>query len=447
MRSAVRSAVVAVCWLAVSTAHAVGACGDGLPTSTVASPAARDRAWQTDSVSYLGETHNALVYLPEGYPARSPYPVVYLLHGWAMGPDMWMRSDLQAEADRRGYVLVAPEGEAPGLTPSWYSCQARLPYPGGTDWQVSFCEWFFDGVLPHVEATYAVRRDAGGRALAGYSMGGKGALSLAAHRPDLFAATAAYGPIVDLRDYSGLYDIPAVYGPRDENALPYAADSPIELAANMQGLSIALFHGAEDTEWAHYSQSRRMHEALDALGYRHVWEELPDVEHDVTTHMIAATCEMLDAAFSASPVQRTSWRFRFAGRRSWQVYDALLVKTDPLAWTEVLKVTTDGFRAVSGDAFRYVSAPEYEPLAGYSIAITDVSGERAMTQTAVADARGRLTVVLGAGEYDVSIALTSPTPTLEGGSTAEPTDVAPPPTVPTSRQPPGVRWLPLLLRG
>jgi len=447
MHSTIRSAALAVWWLVMSLAHAaVGACSSDLPARPVAPPSVRDRAWRADSVSYLGETHNALVYLPEGYPARSPYPVVYLLHGWAMGPDMWMRSDLQAEADRRGYVLVAPEGEAPGLTPSWYSCQAGLPYPRGTDWQVPFCEWFYDGVIPHVETTYRVRRDAGGRAVAGYSMGGKGALSLAALHPDLFAAAVAYGAIVDLRDYAGLYDISAVYGPLSENELYYAADSPIELVPNLQGLSIALFHGADDTEWAHFSQSRRLHEALDALGYPHIWEELPGVEHDVTTYMITRTCEILAGVFSALPTQRPPWRFRFAGRLSWQVYDALLVKTDPLVWTEVSGVTADGFRAVSGDSFGYVSAAEYEPLAEYSITIADLSGGQATAHRTAADAQGRLSVSVDAGEYAVSVAQASPTPFVTSEHLAAPRGTLPPTGVPKCRHWLGAFRLPLILR-
>jgi S-formylglutathione hydrolase FrmB len=359
--------------------------------------------WVYTDVAYRGETHQVNVYLPASYPGAAPFPVVYMLHGWGMHPEMWQRSDVEGQAELYDLVLVAVEGDADAIAPSWYSRQTNLPYPAGGDWTISFYEWFFDGVLPWVETNYLVRTDPGGRGLMGFSMGGKGALSLAGHRPDLFAATVDIAGVTDLRDYSTEYEIPETYGPLGWNEMVYAADSPIDLAPNLKGLSITMLHGDADT-WVDNDQSRRMSQALDELGYPHLWEELPGQDHEpVTTYEITRSFERLAAAFDASYHPPTAWRYRFADDLAREVYGTVLTKTNPLTWTEVLSVTDRGFEMMSGDAISVTTAGVYTPQASYVVTVTNLTqGGSAVRQT-TADGGGRLTLAFPAGRYRATI--------------------------------------------
>ena len=395
-------------------------CAESRATGTILAPPShpaidaplipgRDRAvadqagqWVYASVSYRGEAHDVNVYLPTGYPGDAPYPAVYLLHGWGMDPGMWYRDDVQTEADSAAFVLVAVEGDDGDIAPSWYSRETDLPVPAGSDWTVSFYDWFFDGVLPWVEANYEVRAGPAGRAIVGFSMGGKGALSLAGHRPDLFAAAVGIAGVMDLRDYSAQYEVPDVYGPLAGNGITYAADSPIDLAANLAGVSVALLHGDSDT-WVDHEQSRRMSKALGELGYPHYWEEIPGQDHEpVTTYQITVTFRHLTAALAAySPP--SAWRYRFADDLTREVYGTELAKTDPLTWTEVIGVIPSGFEAASGDAFVITTAPVYSPGASYVVSMADLMGEASTSTTVVADQLGHLSLEVRAGHYRVSI--------------------------------------------
>jgi S-formylglutathione hydrolase FrmB len=360
-------------------------------------------AWIDTAVTYLGETHEVLVYLPATYPLQAPHPVVYLLHGHGQSPSWWKRSDVQGQADTNNLVLVAVEGDTGDIIASWYSRQADLPWPDGPDWGVSFYEWFFEGVLPWVESTYDVRTDPGGRAIAGFSMGGKGALSLAGYRPDLFSAAAAIAGVMDLRDYSAWFEISDVYGPLAGNEIVYASDSPVYLAPNLKGLSVTLLHGAEDGLVSR-EQSRKMSRALADLGYPHRWEEIPGQDHEpVSTYEITRTFERIAEALEAPYNPPTAWRYRFADDRMRQVYGTTITKTDLLTWTEVMSVTSLGFDADSGDAFSIATASLYAPLSPHTVTVDDLSREMGTVRVVTATHDGRLLLSLPAGRFRVTI--------------------------------------------
>ncbi|GBD09000.1 hypothetical protein HRbin22_01247 [Candidatus Thermoflexus japonica] len=318
----------------------------GMPPTVAKAQGLSGGRWESWTVEWGGEAHEVRVYRPAGFPSHRPYPVVYLLSGWAMGLGMWERPDLQQAADAAHVLLVALQGEDEGV-PSYYSIYSGLPWPGGSAWKVSFYNWFFQGVMPWVERRYPVRRDAGGRALVGFSMGGKGAFSLAAHRPDQFVAAVSIGGVLDLT----LHDseaLRAVYGPRDANRFRYAADNPVELAPNLQGLSLLILHGAADPEVSP-AHSRRMHETLQALGYPHIWEEIPGMGHEVSTYTIERTFAVLREAFGRPRAVPSSWRYRFAAATARTVYRMTVIKSDPATWSEVWSISPEELEVRTGD--------------------------------------------------------------------------------------------------
>jgi endo-1,4-beta-xylanase len=148
-----------------------------------------------------GELHSASmdrlvgfnVCLPASYerePARR-YPVVYFLHG-ASGTE---RSDT-------GFGHLARDEIAAGrIDDVIYVFPNGGKYSGYVDWpdqNVKAETWLVHELIPHIDATYRTLGTREGRAAAGYSMGGGGALRLAVKHPELFCAVASLAGAFDL---------------------------------------------------------------------------------------------------------------------------------------------------------------------------------------------------------------------------------------------------------
>jgi hypothetical protein len=208
---------------------------------------------------------------------------------------------------------------------------------------------------------------------------------------------------MDLRDYNSDLEISDVYGPLNGNELRYAADSPVELAPNLKGLSITLLHGANDL-YVSYQQSRKMNQVLNGLSYAHVWEEIPGLDHNISTYEITRVFQRFNIAFDAPYSLPTVWRYRLAADTNRQVYNTIFTKTNPLTWTEIISVTTTGFESLSGDPFSLTTAPLYAPQSTYTVTITNLlDGSSVVTQVIATNGEGRLTLNLLAGRYRVII--------------------------------------------
>lgn len=134
----------------------------------------------------LGRTMRYAIYLPPGYSANTrDYPVLYLLHGYTDSEWAWVQfgqvPHIADEVIRSGeappMIIVMPDA---GVT--WY-----MNDHAGTE---RYEDYFFDELIPHIEATWPVRRGWEFRAVAGLSMGGHGALLYALKHPAMFAACA-----------------------------------------------------------------------------------------------------------------------------------------------------------------------------------------------------------------------------------------------------------------
>ncbi|MER5731328.1 alpha/beta hydrolase family protein [Streptomyces sp. NPDC002138] len=138
------------------------------------------------------------ILLPEGYqrdPAH-PYPVLYLLHGGTGDVEQWSKTDQgNITAALRGSafkgIVVMPEAGQAG----WYS-----DWAGHTDgffaprWET----FHVKQLLPWIDANFNTVRSASGRAVAGISMGGYGALRYAGRYPELFSAVGAFSAGTDI---------------------------------------------------------------------------------------------------------------------------------------------------------------------------------------------------------------------------------------------------------
>ncbi len=162
----------------------------------------------------LGVRKRVLVYLPPsyGHDARRRYPVVYLLHGLWGDETNWTQlgranaaMDSLVAAGGREMIVVMPDGDD-----GWYTTWARpadraacVADTARTEPAASYCvaagrydDYVAHDVVRHVDGRYRTiaRRD--GRAIAGLSMGGYGAVTLALRHPELFAAAASHSGIL-----------------------------------------------------------------------------------------------------------------------------------------------------------------------------------------------------------------------------------------------------------
>ena len=144
----------------------------------------------------LGDPHvrHLPVYLPPSYHATTArFPLVLALGGLfsSAAGHVAFRSFDESPVERADRLMAT--GELPPCVLAFPDAATRF---GGSQYLDSagtgaYQSHLVDEVLPWLDAHYRVRTDAAGRAVAGRSSGGFGALRLAMDRPGLFAHCAS----------------------------------------------------------------------------------------------------------------------------------------------------------------------------------------------------------------------------------------------------------------
>jgi S-formylglutathione hydrolase FrmB len=228
--------------------------------------------------------HRVRITLPNDYfqSGATRYPVLYLLHGGAGGNSaQWTTGGGAVEGitNNRPLITVMPDGGKVGWHTNWVNQSS-----GAQAWR----DFHVDQLIPWIDANLRTIATKAGRAIAGLSMGGFGAIRYAQDRPDLFAYAASFSGAVDLGD-SGTRSVvteqavqngfPA-YGPFGNPFWPYDgtwnALNPVSRAARLSGVSVALYAGAgindsDVLEGTMRASAERLHAALDAAGVPHFW--------------------------------------------------------------------------------------------------------------------------------------------------------------------------------
>lgn len=163
----------------------------------------------------LGVDKRVAVYLPPSYdrePARR-YPVVVYLHGLYGSENDWLgkggldeTADSLARAGNGEAIIVMPDGDdgwwtSWAIESSYESCADTLH----TEDPARYCvrrhhydDWVTQDVIAWVDATYRTRADRAHRGVAGLSMGGFAAISLALQEPTVFGAAASHSGLVSM---------------------------------------------------------------------------------------------------------------------------------------------------------------------------------------------------------------------------------------------------------
>ena len=235
----------------------------------------------------LGQRADLTVYTPSVAPGARALPMLVLLHGvygshwaWAFKGAVHLTLERMVRAGSAlPMALVMPSD---GL---WGDGSGYLRHD-----RQDFERWIADEVPAAARRACPAIGERSPMCIAGLSMGGFGALRLAARYPERFVAAAAHSPITELSQLT-----PLIAEPLPALALR-SQPSVLEALTGARGpLPRLRFDcGADD---ALLEPNRALHRALVAAGVEHLYEELPG-GHDWAywSSHIGRTLEFFSAA-------------------------------------------------------------------------------------------------------------------------------------------------------
>ncbi len=250
--------------------------------------------------------------LPPSYDAPSDkprfYPVLYFLHGLGDNEQSlvnfggWNLLENLQDTRRIGeYIVVTPDG-------------GRGFYINSKDGRNRYEDFFIQEFLPAIERRYRIRPGRASRGIAGFSMGGYGALRLAFKYAELFASVSAHSAALmeslprvapnSPRMQARLAMLTGVFGSPLDAAF-YEQQSPLTLArgraAALRRLNIYFDCGRED-DFGFDAGAKALNELLTTQGVAHEYHLYPGghtpfyfVEH------LPASFEFHSKAFGLTP--------------------------------------------------------------------------------------------------------------------------------------------------
>lgn len=224
----------------------------------------------------LGKGCNINVFVPQRYEAdgttpgkRREYKVLYLLHGLSDDYSSWLRrTSIERYLDDLDVVVIMPDADR-----SFYTDMKQGP----RYW--SFISEELPAIVQQLFPVSSRREDT---FVAGFSMGGYGALKLALSHPERFAGCGAMSSVTDIAakfsdpnyrpwNFEGIFGTPEELIPcgNDLFDLLKKASSAPEKPAVIQ------ICGTEDYLW---KDNCKLKEAFEAVDYpRYVFESHPGV--------------------------------------------------------------------------------------------------------------------------------------------------------------------------
>jgi S-formylglutathione hydrolase FrmB len=348
-------------------------------------------------------TTRVRILLPRGYYGRPVrrYPVLYLLHGAIDDYSSWT---VKGDAERltAGYplIVVMPDSGPSGGYTNWYN----NGHGGPPEWET----YHVAELVPWIDRHLRTLANRSGRAIAGLSMGGFGAMSYAARHPDLFAAAASFSGAVDTNNVLDIAVTPAsVFGPRVTEQVRWRAHNPWDLAENLRGVSLTIrtgnglpggpFGGGDPVELAVHQMSVSFHERLVRLGIPSIWDEYGPGGHDwpYWKRDLRETLPTLMSLFAHPTVPPSTFTFT-AVEPSYSVYGWSVGIRRPALEFSTLHVTGRGAFTVTGSGGATVTtAPLYPPRRRLRVLVRDARGLRTLSTRA--DRGGRITVTANLG--------------------------------------------------
>ncbi len=219
----------------------------------------------------MDKLSRCIVILPADYSLQGDrYPVLYLLHGWSGNYAGWLTEapQLRQHADNHQMIIICPDG---GYD-SWY-----LDSP--VDSTVRYETYISKELTAYIDYYYHTRKAAKGRAIAGLSMGGHGAITLAAKHPDLFGAAGSMCGGLDLRPFKrNDWDLEGVLGKPSAHWDNWEAASAINHVALLKKAAIPIIIDCGLGDFF-LKANQAMHQSLLEANVPHEYTERPG-EHN-----------------------------------------------------------------------------------------------------------------------------------------------------------------------
>ena len=261
----------------------------------------------------LGAWKHAVIYLPPSYSKDTTrrYPVAYYLHGLGGSEADWVSkggidgaADSLFTAGTPEMILVMPDGDD-----GWYTTwTTQVPYATCADTlhvespdrycvqHERYDDYIARDVVAYIDSHYRTKADRAHRGIGGLSMGGYGALTIAMHYPNVFAAAASHSGVVSPM-YVGPHPFaePIRYGESAEQIKPttgfyaryllywgtdmsrWAEADPAHIAAQMvkRGTRMPAIFFDDGRDDPFLDQNRALDAALTELRVAHSYAEWP----------------------------------------------------------------------------------------------------------------------------------------------------------------------------
>lgn len=241
------------------------------------------RAATVDTIDVYSRAMNrnlkTAVVLPDSYKtSAATFPVLYLLHGgqgsfrdWlTLPPDKLLLHKL---ADQYNIIIVTPEG---GATSYYFDSPLQ---------KESQFETFISGeVLAKIESSYRVIKEKKGRVIAGLSMGGHGAMFIAARHPELYSAAGSMSGVMNINTKT--WKVPEAFaksraenfarllGAPKDTSNPYTDYTIIGMADKLKANDVKLIFDIGVDDFL-IEPNRELHRRLLANGTPHDYTERP----------------------------------------------------------------------------------------------------------------------------------------------------------------------------
>lgn len=174
----------------------------------------------------------ALVILPDDYEkSGKSYPVIYLLHGFGGNYKTWyhIKPNLPELATSNQVIFVLPDGAT-----SWYWDSPVNP-------NLKYETYVAKELVDFIDSSYRTIKSPKGRAIAGLSMGGHGAMWLALRHKDVFGAAGCISGGVDIRPFPKNWDMAKNLGEYSSNREVWDAHTVINEVDGLKNGELAIY--------------------------------------------------------------------------------------------------------------------------------------------------------------------------------------------------------------
>lgn len=161
---------------------------------------------------------------------KGDYPVVYLLHGHGGNAKSWiaLKPELRQVADRDGIIFVCPDGKN-----SWYWDSPKDP-------SYRYETFVSKELVNYIDSHYPTIPNKKGRAIAGLSMGGHGAMWISLRHKDTFGAVGSMSGGLDIRPFPNNWGMSKQLGEESRNREIWESHTVINQIDNLKDGDLAI---------------------------------------------------------------------------------------------------------------------------------------------------------------------------------------------------------------